>query len=931
AYAENATLTSSGDIEIIAIADNAASTYASGGAFGAIAAGAMIADVELGRGHGVNEVEAALGDNTTVTAKALRVHATGMDTLRSSTVAASGGLVAVAGADSNITSDNASLVQIGENVDVAVGTLSIRSIHSQNFDSKADSVAFGLGAGTGAAARNDMTTGANVAIGTGTGAATTNITADAILIKAANQFSKDRYANENNLNSGSAGGGTVSVLESGTDIVSEAVVDIGPNTALTVEGSPQIEGVFEIEAFNSGTAVDSVRVESVSGFGVGVGLSRIETETLSGINVKGAALENKTGDIYLATKTDAELRPSANLLVASALTGSAAADVTATNHADNMVHITDSTIKGNDIYVYTGRNINGETNRLEASANAEVTAMSLFPNLAIPIVTADVNETNVVDIQGQTTIRSFEDVNLVANEGIGGNDRARTDGLVLSLSLIPYGISVPDGSAVTSSNQVLIGNDVIIEAGLNNKTLAHLLPLTTKDNGPQKDLYGVEIADRLASTSEVPGIGPRLSDDELSALNLTPGLKYEYSDFDLAQIAFNISQGTIIQVAEDGQGGIVGRSGVAGNYYKYLPRTDEAHAIILEDEDFSDDTRWESLGDTLPEAESQNVVYQSDVTVQLGHDLEDKFYVIKPVEMAVPTLFYVNVGNLLLDQREQVVEWMVSHAGDPDAIARYQVQLDELDDTLEEMGLTQYVVEVEPNAIVSHDGHRYQYIGAADSDGDGSPDADGLVLAEEDYSDTARWADIGGNADPGDIPSDTTDGELLVKKELDSLFLNLPSTYAAPGSIFIEADRIAPQDAQALYQPMVNSDRLIARAGSKIDVFNQTPFTLTVNDAIIRDNKRVEIIDGVYTVFEPGNVYVNNVKLTDAGDEAPPEIVILQDALPLEQYDRGDLTFPKIDQDLYLLGSVINENGGLTVENLEGSIVVSGTIRAETV
>ena len=43
------------------------------------------------------------------------------------------------------------------------------------------------------------------------------------------------------------------------------------------------------------------------------------------------------------------------------------------------------------------------------------------------------------------------------------------------------------------------------------------------------------------------------------------------------------------------------------------------------------------------------------------------------------------------------------------------------------------------------------------------------------------------------------------------------------------------------------------------------------------------------------------------------------------------MTLPAIDRDLYVLGDVVNENGGLTLNNLDGSISASGELRAQTV
>ncbi|MGD2172081.1 MAG: hypothetical protein PVF80_08260, partial [Gammaproteobacteria bacterium] len=764
----------------------------------------------------------------------------------------------IAGALSSLVNNNSALTSIGDDSDIAVDSFSIRSVNTQDFDTRADSVAVGLAAGAGAGASNDINNKAKVVIGNA------SVVSDSIQIVAVNSLSKSRVSDlgEHNLDAGSAGLGAVSILQSNTTIDSDALIDLsGAN--LTVLGSNENAGIFQVEASNSITAMDSVRIESVSGFSVSAALSKIDANPDARINVTGAELENRSGDVYLATKANSELRPSNNLFAAAALSGVASADVTALNNVSNAVTITDSTIKGNDIYVFTGRNVNGETDRLEASGNAEILAASLGPNIVVPIVTATITETNMVTVAGNSALKALEDVNLVANTGIGGGmGRATTDGMALSLSFVPYGMEVPDGASDTTNNDVVIAPGALIEAGINNKSLVHVLPVTVD---------GVQQFDPA-------DIGRALTPAELQDLGLDPGLKYEYGALNLDEITFGISTGTVVQVVP---GAHAGAASTEGNYYEYLPETDDgSDQILLEKENYGNVNRWRFIDYANLSTDQQDAltVYQSDATLNFKSDLDGKFYVIKPAELEAPTLAYVNVGNLLLDQRNQVLQWMTSHATDAEAIARYQVQLDEIDKTLDDLGL----------------------------------------LSEE--------------VDP--VTGDTV---TLVKRELDTLILNIPSVYAAPGSVFIEVDGLGQPSspeftlASAGYQALVADNKLIARAGAKIDIFNQTPFTMTVNDAIVRDNKRIEIIDGDYTVFEPGNVYLNVSKLTNASDDTPPVIDIVQDSFPTAKYDLGSLEFPGLDQDINVVGDVINENGDLTINNVEGSIVVSGDIRAEQI
>ncbi len=162
AYVEGVNLTSSGDIEISAITNNKTRTSADGGAVGALAVGGMVSDIGLGQGDSVDEVVATLGNGTQVTANALRIKATSTDDLLAESLAAGGGAIAVAGAQSNVTSDLATLAKIGNNSQINVNSLTVASIHEQDIDAAADSFQFALAVGSGAGVSNNITSKANV-------------------------------------------------------------------------------------------------------------------------------------------------------------------------------------------------------------------------------------------------------------------------------------------------------------------------------------------------------------------------------------------------------------------------------------------------------------------------------------------------------------------------------------------------------------------------------------------------------------------------------------------------------------------------------------------------------------------------------------------------------------------------------------------------
>jgi len=971
AYAENAKLISIHDVVIQATSNNIANTNAKGGAFGAIAVGAMVSDVNLGRGHEVYEVEAAAGAGTKVHARTLRIMAGSSDDLLAESTAGGGGAVAAAGAESDVTSNQATLARIGAGAQVEVSGLVMDSMHTQDIDSSADSYAFAAAAGSGAGVSNTITTKANVDIGVGA-----TVSAGNILINAKNQLTKDDFKDSSHLRSGSASLGNVTVLQSETAIGEEsrpfeAVVTIGTGAKLTVEGDNQNPGVLKIEALNKIAAFDSVRIESVSGFGVSTGISRVESDTLAAINLNDAVLESKAGDVYLTAKTDSTVSSSANLFVATALTGGAGAEATGITKAANQINVNNGTIKGSDVYLYAGRDSSEVPNLINTFANVELTAMSMLPNIAVPIPTADIQESNTVNVLGTSSIQALEDVNLVTDQGIGFR---QTDGVALSLSLIPYGFPIPGYGALTSTNLVIIGDQARIEAGINNRAVLLIKPVTlmgeqnidparleatpaerllTDADKLKEGISYVFVSDQTvvkvvegANKGGVVGnwyryvgepsevvlseqnylntalwaavTGPTAATDITYSSDYVTEVQYEYCALNAQEIAFIAYTGTVIQVVDDGTGKPVAGNGEIDALYRFRLESDEPVRIFPDKENYDDASRWERIViaydlNTLAEGSLVDLqkndivkttkdelyeylggnrssvdltledytdvekwgqigpdIYKSDVTIASQEVLQNKFYAIKPTRVDGPTLSLQNVGDLLLAQRKKILDWIANHSSNAEAVARYEIELAVLEETLAELGLMD-------------------------------------VIEDSKTGETAQVANEG----------------------LDVLFVELPDIYAAPGSIFIEADAANESAFVALVD-----NQLVARAGAKISAFNETPFTMTISDMVIRDTKRVTVVDGEYTVLSPGNVYFNSKGLTTIQDAPIKKISVTQDAVSRnsEDYDLPVGFLPeKIGQDIYILGDVVNEVGEVAIINNEGSINVSGEIRAENV
>ncbi len=147
------------------------------------------------------------------------------------------------------------------------------------------------------------------------------------------------------------------------------------------------------------------------------------------------------------------------------------------------------------------------------------------------------------------------------------------------------------------------------------------------------------------------------------------------------------------------------------------------------------------------------------------------------------------LATFLYTQYQEIKQWMLEHQGDAEAIARYQVQLEELESLMLELGVAQVLNPGKP--------------------------------------------------------------ELSFNTGLNTLFVEVPSLVASPGSVFIEASGV-PVELISKYQPMIGTKVLNAHAGANIDIYNKSPFSMVSDGALAEDNQRVTSDDkGNFIVLNP--------------------------------------------------------------------------------
>ncbi len=411
----------------------------------------------------------------------------------------------------------------------------------------------------------------------------------------------------------------------------------------------------------------------------------------------GSTIINRSGDVKIATQSDVNLRPSSNLFSAAA-NAYAGADATADADVDNTITVSGATIRGGEVRIQSGRNNFQVPNLLSTFADIEVTTVSLGPSISIGVPTSSIDFVNQIDVTGNSKIEAFKDASLIAEQSNDIPARANTDGLVLSLSGVPYGYPVSSsGEHADGISGVNVANTASITAGVYNQSVLFIGSAVIDDIDPSR----LALTDEsLAGGSNDPGL---FDDDDYAFastkdLTLDPTIPYHFAPLKIDEIALDISIGTIVQAKP--QSYLLGDDNV---YYRYYPldargrlRTDvTSSSLVLQKQDYTDTRNWQRIGLTLPSGFNQDnapPVYTSDFTKSFEASLAGKFYLIKNPNLPSPTLSYRNVGNLLVQQRNQIMSWIKSHANNLEAVARYEAQLQQINNTLNDLGLIEQTV-----------------------------------------------------------------------------------------------------------------------------------------------------------------------------------------------------------------------------------------------
>ncbi len=540
--------------------------------------GVMRSDVELGLPTGSAEIQAGVADNVTITAAALTIAARAEGDVNSESVAGSGGGFASAGGIAGVQDYRGTLASIGANSTVNVFSLTVDSVQDTDADAQASAVAFGAVAGVGVEIKNEFNTSANTRIDNG-------VTIDAayILIGARNNIEKDKFGVGSGLNldavSVSVAGGAGMISNTLLGTVANpyiARVDVAPGATIRALGTYDEPGVLAIEArtdFEAADRANSGEYSLAGGFTVGD--SRIIANTLAQVNVTGATIENRFGELVIAARGDGTNATIGDINAASGFSSILTGTSRAETNANQNVTIHNANLKAKDIRLGAGEDRNKASNALNVVSSATGFVASLFPGLVVDSFSV-LNERNSIDITGTSKLLAFGDIDLVTREGIGGADRVQPIGDVVAIGLTAFAADADVFKTYDSDNDVNIGTNARLTAGVSSRNVMQILPVTQTLGG-----QSITIGNALSPAQKAALFAPA---------PVPNGVDYHFAPLDIASIRIDFYAGYVVQAIAGANAG-----GTAGHYYQFLPTaSDTAVPIRPHLENYGNTARWKA-------------------------------------------------------------------------------------------------------------------------------------------------------------------------------------------------------------------------------------------------------------------------------------------------------------------------------------------------
>ena len=875
AVIQNAQVAATDQLDVLSTYDATVRASTLGVSAGLGAIGAMIATIEAGKGTS-NDSQVTIENKSDLRGVGITLQSEIIADLFAKTTAGGGGGVAAIGAVSNLDDSTTAATRVEDGTAITAQYANVQSTTARKVDGNADAHSVALASGAGAKLNISALGDAKVEFydGDASGETQTVITAQRTQIDTFNQTYKEfivqgatgvSASNTNNVASGSGNGVGIAAIGSDSDIgtssdKTSSTVHLG-NTKIVGVGSYKTPSSVIIRALTDISAADAVEVTAVSGAaGLAVALADTEIRQDTRVDLTGTTIDNVLGDVKIESRASIRNTNDAAAFQTGFFTANFGVDSRANTYSETDVDISGAKIKGKRIEVNAGK-ANSIVNSLVSRTEANGSLLSAGVSVGVATQNNSSQRNSAVTINNSELLSAGNLV--VAAEN--GFKQTSSDGMVVAVAVPPYGYSVGDSGSHSQSRDVVIDSASELRAGVNFKTV-----------------YQIRYAADFPSSADGSQFSPLstgqsrdMTTAEKALYGLNASQKYTVEYWDSSNLAVDVFRGDIVELEAANSSTA---TGTVGDYYEYIGAPSGTPvSLTLTKTNYTDATQWRHLGSSLTD-QQEPYKFGSNGTSFIKTALSNQIVVIRPSDVATPTISVGQLSTLLASQYQQVKQWIASHSSNAEAVLRYQAQLDQIVYQMNSLGLS---------------------------------------------------------------PPDSSGGTTVLSETFETLFVELPELVASPGSIYISSGRSsssytglvtsdvlkAHRDVTIdidsdLYMMMRMNDVVIestkvARISESTGDYQEFfPGNVYVNDVLTGTTSSSDPTASIDILIDARSrshyTYIDDI---EAGIRAiDPDNSLAQTA-----------------PDLYVLGSLVNDLGEVKLSNLDGAIRVSGQILAEKV
>lgn len=872
---------------------------------GAIVVGGSFVEIDISS----NGAGTVIGSGAQIkAAENLAVASNSQEKVKSNITPVSIGVGVFNGVVSDISVSNSAKVTIED-----LSTLSAENVEISSYGDHTDRAhinSLGLGGINAGVFISDITnhSDADVSIGAA------SISGASVHIETSNNFDRAAYDMTNRPDHTTISGDSFSAL--GME-VHKSTVNLGTSdtdrfgSEITITGNAKISGLktpastgspqISILAQTNIYLYEKAHAESVSAFGniasvtsdVNVWTSSTITMSKGAFGEKGAEINNPGGQISLATLTNAMVYNIAESYTKTILLTVSHANANMVLNTSDLITLSDVNMKGNEVFIASGRVLgssagesSGNVNMIQSNNSAQGYATG---TVGIPIVNSQ-NRSVVVNgiaIAGSSEIKSYNNITLDAEAGKNlfmSNYNVRNG----SVAFIPIGDFEGHFSALPTQNSITIGNQSKVSAGVDNDQTVLIL---NREQAQAAGLNGTadisELTDsqieainalnlgtelktgstplsavRVSCDIDIPvGVGAIINHNgnfykyfgiDLKAQNYDDTTTWELQDDDFIPPFFFYDRDNVLKNVALQKDDYVRYN---NNYYRYIKLRN------LETETYDSAHGWSNI---VSDAEKASAV-SSTIASDIKNTLKENIVLIKPKDMEMPELSYVNYVNYLEKRLRELDAWILDHCYNSDALARYEALRQMLELQLEEL----------PSI---------------------------------------------------EIPGIGPDGQPTTKtvQVTNALIASFGDIQASRGSVIIN---LTGSDTSV--RDAVADKRLTAGAGATVAIHNSTPLSLDIGNITMKSNSALTMDqNGNSVLLEGGGIYLNTADISgSSGNSTDGSLVkIIQDDVK-SNLSFGSVSLPLLT-DIFVEGTILNEAGKVIITNYEGSINITGEIIA---